>query len=82
MWPFLGMMALSGWQFFMLSYRMNEAAQQETGLNAIYLVKSSLMFFVIVVTLQGFSIIARSLATILAPQSVQPATDTKPVEIV
>ena len=82
MWPFLGMMAVSGWQFFMLSYRMNEAAQQETGLNAIYLIKTSLMFFVVVVGLQGMSIIARSLATILSPRIAQPVADTKPAEVV
>lgn len=69
--PFLYMMAVAGWAFFRSSWMMNEASQQDTGLPALWALKSTLMFFVAVVGLQGIGIAARSLATILTPGTGQ-----------
>jgi TRAP-type mannitol/chloroaromatic compound transport system permease small subunit len=65
--PFLIMMAIAGWSFFRTSLMMNEASQQDTGLPWLWLLKGTLLLFVFVVGLQGVSIVARSLATILSP---------------
>ena len=46
---------------------MNEASQQDTGLPWLWLLKGTLLVFVFAVGLQGVSMLARSLATILSP---------------
>lgn len=66
--PFLILMAISGWSFFRMSLAMNEASQQDTGLPALWALKSMLLFFVSAVGLQGVSIVVRSLAIILTPK--------------
>jgi TRAP-type mannitol/chloroaromatic compound transport system permease small subunit len=66
--PFLGMMAVAGFSFFRMSFAMNEASQQDTGLPWLWLLKATLLAFVFAVGLQGVSIVARSLAIILSPQ--------------
>lgn len=77
--PFLYMMANSGWSFFYMSWMMNESSQQETGLPAMWLLKGTLMLFVAVVGLQGVSMAARSLATILGEQpAIRPALTPSP----
>lgn len=77
--PFLIMMAVSGWSFFHTSYVMNEASQWENGLRALWLLKSTLLFFVLTVGLQGVGIIARALAVLLchepAPAAVPALSD-------
>jgi TRAP-type mannitol/chloroaromatic compound transport system permease small subunit len=75
--PFLVMMAISGWSFFRTSYMMNEASQQDTGLPWLWALKGTLILFVLAVGLQGVSMAARSLATILA-KPVAPDTAAKP----
>lgn len=72
MMPFLVMMAISGWSFFRQSLAMNEASQQDTGLPWLWLLKGTLVVFVFAVGLQGVSMAARSLATILAPREAKP----------
>jgi TRAP-type mannitol/chloroaromatic compound transport system permease small subunit len=71
--PFLAMMAVSGWSFFHTSYVMNEASQWENGLRALWLLKSTLLFFVLTVGLQGVGIIARALAVLLCHQPARVA---------
>ena len=51
---------------------MNEASQQDTGLPWLWLLKGTLVVFVFAVGLQGVSMAARSLATILAPREAKP----------
>lgn len=65
--PFLIMMAVAGFSFFRMSWLMNEASQQDTGLPWLWLLKGTLLAFVFAVGLQGVSIVARSLAIILSP---------------
>ncbi len=74
MGPFLYMMAIAGFSFFRMSWMMNEASQQDTGLPWLWLLKSMLLAFVFAVGLQGVSIVARSLATILSPAPDEKAT--------
>jgi TRAP-type mannitol/chloroaromatic compound transport system permease small subunit len=75
--PFLIMMAISGWSFFRTSLAMNEASQQDTGLPWLWALKGTLIFFVAAVGLQGVSMVARSLATILSKRSADHPTHTE-----
>ncbi len=65
MGPFLFMMATSGWPFFYSSYLMHEASQQETGLAGWWILKATLLVFVVTVGVQGLSIAVHSLATLV-----------------
>jgi TRAP-type mannitol/chloroaromatic compound transport system permease small subunit len=66
MGPFIWMMAVSGWSFFDASWRMNERSAYESGLPATYLLKGTMLVFVVLVGLQGLAIIARSLVVLLS----------------
>lgn len=65
--PFLAMTAVAGWGFFLASFRMNEASQQQDGIAAVYVLKASLLLFVLVVGLQGLAMLARAAAGAFAP---------------
>ncbi|MGE3626198.1 MAG: TRAP transporter small permease subunit [Hyphomicrobiales bacterium] len=79
MGPFLWMMAAYGWPFFFSSWSMGERSAYETGLGALYLLKGTLLLFVLLVGLQGVSILLRCLLTLTAgiprPAPSRPAQD-------
>jgi len=75
------MMALSGWPFFRSSYLMHEASQQETGLSGWWLLKGTLMVFVVSVGVQGLSMAIHSLIALMEASSAETAAD-KPAEVV
>ena len=62
--PFLWMMAYYGWPFFYSSWQMGERSAYQTGLGALYLLKASLLVFVLLVSLQGLSSAIRCVLTI------------------
>lgn len=74
--PFLWMAAVSGWSFFLSSWRMNERSAYESGLPAIYLLKGTILFFVVLVGIQGIAIACRSILTLLG--HVPPAKPPQP----
>ncbi len=76
--PFLVMMAISGWSFFRTSLAMNEASQQDTGLPWLWILKGTLIVFVLAVGLQGVSMAARSLATLLDKPHAGDHSDAHP----
>jgi TRAP-type mannitol/chloroaromatic compound transport system permease small subunit len=63
--PFVGMLLISGWSFFLASWRMSERSAYESGLPAIYLLKGTLVVFAVLVGLQGIAIVLRSALTLL-----------------
>lgn len=75
--PFLWMMGTSGWSFFLSSWQMSERSAYESGLPAIYILKGTLVVFVVLVGIQGVSIVLRSILTLMghgpAPKSVVSA---------
>ena len=63
--PFVLMMGTSGWQFFLSSWRMGERSAYESGLPGVYLLKGTMLVFVVLVGLQGIAIACRSILTLL-----------------
>jgi len=76
--PFLVMMGVSGWTFFLASWRMSERSAYESGLPAIYLLKGTMLVFVALVGLQGLAIACRCVLTLLG--RAPPARPTSPPE--
>lgn len=63
--PFLAMVAWYGWPFFLDSFAMGERSQYDDGLPALYLLKSTLMVFAALLSLQVVSGILRNAAFLL-----------------
>jgi TRAP-type mannitol/chloroaromatic compound transport system permease small subunit len=59
---FLAMLAYYGWPFVASSYAMQEHSQYEEGLPHIWLLKGTLLGFVLLLGLQGLAVLLRSLA--------------------
>lgn len=62
--PFVWMMGTSGWRFFLASWRMSERSAYESGMPAVYLLKGTMLVFVVLVGLQGIAIACRCLLTL------------------
>lgn len=71
--PFLWMAWISGWSFFLASWRMGERSAYESGLPAIYVLKATILVFVALVAVQAVSIALRSVLT-LAGHRTQPGS--------
>lgn len=63
--PFLAMIGWYGWPFFLASFRMGERSQYEDGLGALYILKSSLIVFAVLVSIQVIGGILRNIAVLL-----------------
>jgi TRAP-type mannitol/chloroaromatic compound transport system permease small subunit len=59
--PFLWVMLDKSWGFFWTSYVGDERSQQPDGLQNLWILKSMLVWFCVVVGLQGLATIARSI---------------------
>ena len=75
--PFVTMIAVSGWGFFLSSWRMAERSAYEGGLPALYALKGTLMLFAVLVAMQGVAVALRAIlvlrgATPATPDSAQP----------
>ncbi|MCC6610253.1 MAG: TRAP transporter small permease subunit [Burkholderiales bacterium] len=63
--PFLWMAAASGWAFFAASWRMGERSAYDSGLPATYVLKGTLLFFVLLLGIQVVAIALRCVLTLL-----------------
>ena len=76
--PFLLMMGVSGWSFFFASWKMNERSAYESGMPAVYLLKGTILFFALLVSLQGLAIVLRCVVTLV--DRAPPSRPAGPVE--
>ena len=72
LFPFLVMMSVSGWGFFFASWSMNERSAYDSGLPAIYLLKATILVFVLLMGLQAIAIILRCLVTLSGGTPLPP----------
>lgn len=72
LFPFLMMMSVSGWGFFFASWSMNERSAYDSGLPAIYLLKATILVFVLLMGLQAIAIILRCLVTLSGGTPLPP----------
>ena len=59
---FLWLLAYYGWSFVAASYAMQEHSQYEEGLPGTWLLKGSLLAFVLLLSIQGLAVLLRSLS--------------------
>lgn len=71
--PFIWMMGVSGWSFFYSSWQMSERSAYESGLPGTYLLKGTMLVFVVLVGLQGLAIICRCALVLLGAQKTLKA---------
>ncbi|MGQ0664751.1 MAG: TRAP transporter small permease subunit [Pseudomonadota bacterium] len=58
--PFMTVVFVESWPFFVASLAIGEGSQQPAGLPALYLLKSTLLLFALLVGLQALAMMARS----------------------
>jgi TRAP-type mannitol/chloroaromatic compound transport system permease small subunit len=70
--PWLMLLAWTAWTYVSYSWQTNEISVQSNGMPAMYVLKSTLLGFVVLVGLQGLAWVGRSLL-VLAGREVPPA---------
>ncbi|MBF0095555.1 MAG: TRAP transporter small permease subunit [Alphaproteobacteria bacterium] len=63
--PWLGVIAWTGWSFVAMSWRIAEPSSEVGGLPAVYLLKSVILVFCGLMTVQGLALAARSLIVLM-----------------
>jgi TRAP-type mannitol/chloroaromatic compound transport system permease small subunit len=75
--PFAAMLAHSGWGFFAMSWRMGERSGFEGGLPATYVLKGTLLLFVLLIAVQASAMALRSILRITAPRDTANAAGAR-----
>jgi TRAP-type mannitol/chloroaromatic compound transport system permease small subunit len=71
--PWLVLIAWTAWPYVKASWAIREASSQTLGMPAIYLLKTVLLAFCVLLGLQGLAVIARSILTLAGRGEQQPA---------
>ena len=77
--PFVTILVYWGWGYVVRSWMLQERSQNVGGMHGLYVIKSCLIAFAVLVGLQGLSIAARSILiltgnrTLLSPRDLPPA---------
>jgi TRAP-type mannitol/chloroaromatic compound transport system permease small subunit len=71
MLPFCAFTLTGGTAFFLLSWRMDEASQYETGLANVWLIKASLIAFAVLLLLQALARMLAAWTVLRAPAHVR-----------
>lgn len=74
LFPFLAVLWGAFWILFANSYRADESSQNPGGLQNLWLLKSTLLVFVILITLQGLALCARSILVLRGREELAPRT--------
>ena len=75
--PWLVLVAWNAWPYVRASWALAEASSQTEGMPALYLLKTSLLVFCLLLGLQGLAVIARSIL-VLAGQGEIEAAEGRP----
>jgi TRAP-type mannitol/chloroaromatic compound transport system permease small subunit len=69
-----------GWGYVVRSWMLQERSQNVGGMHGLYVIKSCLIAFAILVGLQGLSIAARSILILTGNKSLLSPRDLPPAE--
>lgn len=58
LWPFCALIVIKGWPYVLLSWSILEGSQETSGIPAIFLLKSLVLVFAVLVFVQGISMAA------------------------
>jgi TRAP-type mannitol/chloroaromatic compound transport system permease small subunit len=72
MLPFLWIMLDKAWPFFLTAYVGDESSQQPDGIPNVWLLKSALVAFCVLVGAQGFATVARAVLFLNGNQAYAP----------
>jgi TRAP-type mannitol/chloroaromatic compound transport system permease small subunit len=61
LWPFCALVVIKGWPYVSLSWSILEGSQETSGIPAIFLLKSLVLVFAVMVFVQGISMAAAAL---------------------
>lgn len=64
LWPMLAVLAVKAWPALVRSWRLREASPSIDGLPFLYLMKTAVVAFCVLLALQGLSVVLKSLNTI------------------
>ncbi len=67
--PWLALIGVSSWSYVTTSWALSEASPQSDGMPAIYLLKSVLLIFVVLLGLQALAIVVRSVLVLSGRES-------------
>ena len=59
LFPWLGLILVTSWSFVSVSWRVGESSPQYGGLPAVYLLKTTILVFAVLLFLQGLSVVIR-----------------------
>jgi len=71
--PWLALIAWTAWPYVRASWAIAEASSQTEGMPAIYLLKSLLLVFCVLLGLQGLAVIARSILVLAGRGEIEAA---------
>lgn len=77
--PWLALIAWTGWRYVGYSWATNEISVQSNGMPAMYVLKSSIVIFPVLLGLQGLAWIGRSLMVIAGHEPPQVARVSGPL---
>lgn len=78
--PFVTLLVYWGWGYVIRSWELQERSQNVGGMPGLFIVKSCLIGFAVLVGLQGLSMAARSVLILTGNAALLPARDLPPAE--
>jgi TRAP-type mannitol/chloroaromatic compound transport system permease small subunit len=79
LFPWLVLLAWTGWTYVTYSWQTNEISVQSNGMPAMYVLKSAILGFVLLVGLQGLAWIGRSILVLAGRERPPAETLTGPL---
>ncbi len=65
LWPVCALIWYAAWPYVSISWKVLEGSRETSGIPAVFLLKSVILAFAVIVSLQGLSTVIRSLNTLL-----------------
>ncbi|WP_332461106.1 TRAP transporter small permease subunit [Acuticoccus mangrovi] len=80
LWPFTVIVAHAAWPGVVRSWRLMEGSASIDGLPFLYLIKTGIIVFCVLLALQGIVTVVRSLAVLRGTAEPRPEVETEPAD--